>query len=198
MKDFWNKRYAEEEFAYGILPNEFFKRQLANLVPKSILLPAEGEGRNAVHASKIGWKVTAFDMSIEGKQKAFELAKLQNTSFEYLITDALKFKTTKKFDALGLIYAHFPSEIRKGVHRYLLSFLKPGGIVVFEAFSKSQLENSSGGPKNEGMLFSVEEIKKEFSTLDFEVLKEEIIELQEGAYHKGKASVVRFVGRKRR
>jgi len=197
MKDFWNKRYAEEEFAYGILPNEFFKRQLADLAPKSILLPAEGEGRNAVYASKIGWQVTAFDMSIEGKQKAFELAELQNTSFEYLITDAQKFETTKKFDALGLIYAHFPSEMRKGVHRHLMSFLNPGGIVVFEAFSKRQLENSSGGPKNESMLFSVEEIEKEFSTLDFEILKEEEIELQEGAYHKGKASVVRFVGRKR-
>ncbi|VAW17089.1 FIG00767116: hypothetical protein [hydrothermal vent metagenome] len=135
-------------------------------------------------------------MSSEGKQKAFELVKSQNTSFEYLITDALKFKTTKKFDALGLIYAHFPSEIRKGVHRHLLSFLNPGGIVIFEAFSKSQLENSSGGPKNESMLFSVEEIKKEFCSLHFEVLEEEEIELQEGTYHKGKASVIRFVGRK--
>ena len=198
MKDFWNKRYAEEEFAYGKLPNEFFKQQLADLAPKSILLPAEGEGRNAVYTSKMGWQVTAFDISSEGKQKAFELAKSQNTSFEYLITDALNFKTIKKFDALGLIYAHFPSEIRKRVHRYLLSFLKPGGIVVFEAFSKTQLKSNSGGPKDERMLFSVEEIKKEFSSLHFEILKEEIIELQEGTYHKGKASVVRFVGRKRR
>jgi hypothetical protein len=46
------------------------------------------------------------------------------------------------------------------------------------------------------MLFSIEEIKKEFSTLNFEILEEEEIELQEGAYHKGKASVIRFVGRK--
>ncbi len=168
MKDFWNKRYAEEEFAYGILPNEFFKRQLADLAPKSILLPAEGEGRNAVYASNIGWQVTAFDMSGEGKQKAFELAKLQNTSFEYLISDALKFKTTKKFDALGLIYAHFPSEIRKGVYRHLLSFLNPGGIVVFEAFSKSQLQNSSGGPKNEACCF---QLKKSRRSSVFWILK---------------------------
>lgn len=48
MKDFWNERYSREEFIYGKQPNEFFKEQLDKLKTGSILLPAEGEGRNAL------------------------------------------------------------------------------------------------------------------------------------------------------
>jgi hypothetical protein len=31
MSGFWNERYAEEEYAYGALPNEFLKDQLQKL-----------------------------------------------------------------------------------------------------------------------------------------------------------------------
>jgi hypothetical protein len=63
MKDFWNERYGWDESAYGEQPNEYFKKQLAQLEPGEILMPAEGEGRNAVHAAKSGWHVKAFDTS---------------------------------------------------------------------------------------------------------------------------------------
>jgi hypothetical protein len=36
---------------YGTTPNEFFKQQLDLLEPGNILLPADGEGRNAVYAA---------------------------------------------------------------------------------------------------------------------------------------------------
>jgi hypothetical protein len=35
-----------------------------------MLLPLEGEGRNAFYAAKTGLEVTAFDISREGKNKA--------------------------------------------------------------------------------------------------------------------------------
>ena len=69
--------------------------------------------------------------------------------------------------------------------------------MFFEAFAKSQLGKSSGGPKNLEMLFSIEEIKAEFPQLEFKILKEESIELSEGDYHQGKAEVIRFVGVKK-
>ncbi|MET6990986.1 hypothetical protein [Sediminicola arcticus] len=47
MKDFWNKRFAEDSFAYGVIPNAFFKQEIDKLPLSSILLPAEGEGRKA-------------------------------------------------------------------------------------------------------------------------------------------------------
>jgi SAM-dependent methyltransferase len=192
--DFWNKNYSEEEFIYGTQPNIFFKEQLDKLKPRNILLPAEGEGRNAVYAASKGWSVTAFDISQSGQEKALRLAKEKKVSINYEVTGVMNFISNQQFDVLGLSYAHFPIEIRKQAHQHLLKLLKPGGIVIFEAFAKSQLGNKSGGPKNEEMLFSMEEIKEEFKLLKFEILKEETIHLSEGNRHKGEAEVIRFLG----
>ncbi|MDX1754196.1 MAG: thiopurine S-methyltransferase [Salinimicrobium sediminis] len=52
MQEFWNERYQREEYIYGKDPNEYLKAKLKNLTPGRILFPAEGEGRNAVHAAK--------------------------------------------------------------------------------------------------------------------------------------------------
>ena len=51
----WNDRFREKEFAYGTQPNTFLKEQIQKLVPGTILFGAEGEGRNAVYAAKLGW-----------------------------------------------------------------------------------------------------------------------------------------------
>lgn len=192
--NFWNEMYGDEEFRYGTAPNEFYKAQLDKMKSGSILLPAEGEGRNAVYAATQGWDVTAFDISEKGKEKALWLAEQKRMAIDYRVTGALEFQTDKQFDAIGFSYAHFPAEIRKEANQYLLHFLKPKGVVIFEAFAKAQLGKSSGGPKNAVMLFSVEEVKAEFKGLDFQILKEETIALSEGSYHKGQAEVIRFVG----
>src|SRR5687768_5721230 len=71
----WNERYSKHEFAYGEQPNNYLKEQLEKLDVGTILFPAEGEGRNAVFAAKLGWTVSAFDISVEGKNKALRLAK---------------------------------------------------------------------------------------------------------------------------
>ena len=67
--DFWNSRYSVSEYVYGELPNTYLKEQLETLPVGSILFVGEGEGRNSVHAAKLGWKVTAYDLSVEGKEK---------------------------------------------------------------------------------------------------------------------------------
>ena len=195
MKDFWNQRYAEDLFAYGTLPNVFFKQELDKLSPGSLLLPAEGEGRNATYAAGKGWQVSAFDFSAAAMKKAVGLAQNQGVHIDYQVLHVLDFHSDIKFDVLGLVYAHFPAEIRANAHLHLQKFLKPNALVIFEAFSKKQIGKSSGGPKNMDMLFSIDEIHTEFKDLTFDYLEEETVYLQEGEYHQGEASVIRFVGR---
>jgi hypothetical protein len=74
--DRWNERYSKDGFAYGEQPNNYLKEQLEKLQAGSILFPAEGEGRNAVFAARLGWKVSAFDISTEGKEKHYCLQEL--------------------------------------------------------------------------------------------------------------------------
>ena len=199
----WNDRYSNEEFAYGEEPNNFFKEQIEKLNTGTILFPAEGEGRNAVYAAKLGWEVAAFDISEEGKNKALKLAEANDVTIDYKVgaLETLNYQP-EQFDAIALIYAHFPAEIKSQLHRTLETYLRKDGIIIFEAFSKKHLEylavnDKVGGPKDIGSLFSIEEIKTDFPNYEIIQFEETEIELNEGLFHNGKGSVIRFVGKKK-
>jgi SAM-dependent methyltransferase len=194
MNEFWNKRYATEEYAYGTEPNLFYKEKLELLVPGKILFPAEGEGRNAVFAAKLGWNVKAFDTSIEGKRKADELAAKNGVSIEYNILDYENMEyLPNSFDCIVLIFAHMHPLKRNDIHKKLISFLKPGGVVILEGFSKNQINNNTGGPRDINMLFSKEEMESDFDLFTKLTITETDIDLNEGQFHQGIASVIRVL-----
>jgi 2-polyprenyl-3-methyl-5-hydroxy-6-metoxy-1,4-benzoquinol methylase len=201
--DRWDDRYSNDEFAYGEQPNNYLKEQLEQLTPAKILFPAEGEGRNAVFAAKLGWEVSAFDISNEGQKKALRFAEKNNVTIDYQVGELqmLNYKEGQ-FDAIALIYAHFPAGIKSQLHKMLDGYVCKGGTIIFEAFSKNHLDYLAknpnvGGPKDIESLFSVEEIKADFDNYEIIVLEEKVIELNEGLYHNGEGAVIRFVGRKR-
>ncbi len=197
MKDIWNERYNSENYVYGKNPNVFFAEQLNKLNQGTLILPCEGEGRNAVFAAMKGWNVIAFDQSETGKKKALTLAHQNNTVIDYIISDAEVFNVAKKTaDAVAFIYAHFPAAIRKAIHQKAIDWLKPGGLMIMEAFNPHQLMNSSGGPKEISMLYTEEMLKEDFKAMKIELLQTLQIELKEGNLHEGIAEVIRFIGRK--
>ena len=166
-------------------------------------MPADGEGRNGVFAAQLGWKVTSFDLSVEGQTKALQLAKEHAVMLEYIVGDLAQLKFEREtFDAIGLVYAHFSTENKSVFHKKLNDCLRPGGIIVFEAFSKRQIDfirlnPKVGGPVDINMLYSTAEIKTDFENYEVLMLEEEEVLLNEGKYHIGKGSVIRFVGRKK-
>ncbi len=197
--DRWNERYSQEAFAYGTEPNQYLRKQIEQLPAGSILFPAEGEGRNAVHAAKLGWKVSAFDISSEGKNKALKLAADSNVTIDYQVGELQQLNyQPEQFDAIALIYAHFPPSIKSAIHQSLSKLLRKGGVIIFEAFSKKHLDYVTkdervGGPKDTDTLFSLEEIKYDFPNYSFVEIEETEIELNEGLFHNGKGSVIHFV-----
>lgn len=201
--DRWNDRYSSEEFAYGEEPNNYLKEQLEKLKVGSILFPAEGEGRNAIFAAKLGWKVSAFDISAEGKNKALKLAEANHVEIDYQVGELeTLYYQQEQFDVIALIYAHFPATIKSALHKTLETYLRKDGFIIFEAFSKKHLEylavnDKVGGPKDIESLFSIEEIQADFPNYEIIQLEEKEIELNEGLFHNGKGSVIRFIGKKK-
>ncbi len=206
MNDFtnmWDSRYAQEDYAYGTAPNEFFKNIINNYdLTGKILLAAEGEGRNAVFAAKKGLEVFAFDTSIEGKNKALKLAKNENVEINYEVGELPDLAlVNERFDAAALIYAHLPPPLRSLYFQRIGTLIKPGGLLILEGFSQGHLplrkENPGvGGPDKLEMLFTVDGVKNDFTDFDILQLEEVAIELKEGIYHNGKGKVIRFIGRK--
>lgn len=194
MKDFWNERYSEPEFVYGTEPNHFFAEQLDQLKPGKLILPADGEGRNAVYAAQKGWEVQAVDYSSSAREKALELAKEKGIEISYDLSDLAEYDFGSEiYDAAAFIYVHLPRSIIKDVYANVIKSLKPGAKIMVEVYSVNQLGRDSGGPKDERVLYTEEKLRDLLSGTEIEWMEEKEIDLSEGKYHVGKAMVIRAI-----
>jgi SAM-dependent methyltransferase len=193
----WDERFSGEEYVYGIQPNVFLEEQLPLLEPGSILFACEGEGRNAVFATSLGWNVSAFDGSTAGQKKALKLAAEKGVTIDYRIGDATEIEyPAESFDCIVFIYAHFPADIRTKIHQRALGWLKLGGTVIMEAFNPEQLPRTSGGPKDVTMLYTPEMLMQDFEDVEDISISLESVTLDEGPLHQGKAEVIRMIAKK--
>ena len=192
---FWNERYNENEYAYGTEPNQFFAKEIQQVKPGRVLFPCDGEGRNSVYAAILGWDVIAFDFSEAGKTKADQLAAAHGVSINFQVADAALVKyPTELFDLIVFTFAHLPVAIRQRLHAEAVTWLKPGGRIIFEAYNPKQLNNNTGGPKDISMLVTPEIIHEDFGALTTELLQEIQEEVHEGKFHNGLADVIQYIG----
>jgi SAM-dependent methyltransferase len=186
------------EYIYGKEPNAFLRQELENLPAGKILFLGEGEGRNSVYAATLGWNVDALDSSTVGKEKAEKLAKERGVIINYELVN-LKFHEFphEQYDAVAIIYFHFPSELRSNVYKSAVDALKSGGRLILELFDKEQFKIPYAGPKDIDLLYSLEDAVNDFIDMEFVKLSKETIQMDEGKGHTGVGYVVRFVGRKK-
>ena len=197
MKNLWDERYSSPEYIYGTEPNEYFRLYLSETAAGKLLLPGDGEGRNAVFAARSGWEVDAFDASSVGKRKALKLAELNHTSINYTVSDISGYPyPVNHYDLVGIFFVHLPYPLREFFHKKLGSSLKPGGKIIMECFEKEQISLTSGGPKSPELLYSLDEIRGDFSGLNIIEMKKQEIFLNEGPLHQGRAMVIRILAEK--
>lgn len=196
MKETWNEKYNNKDYLFGKEPNDFFKEKVDELTPGKALFIAEGEGRNAVYAAKLGWEVDANDFSTAGKDKALKLARENNVSINYEIGDAFEFDYKNKFyDLIVLINIHVKKDIRKQFYSNLIDSLKSGGKIILQVFDKEQITMKSGGPPDIELLYCLEDIIENFIELDFEYLNKGY-SLRTINGERKKAAVIRFMASK--
>ena len=199
-QDFWEQRYAEEEYAYGVKPNAFLVTQIDRLAAGAkVLVIGDGEGRNGVWLAEQGFDVHTVDYSAEGLKKAQRLAAERGTTLHTQQADLTTWDwPVDEYDAVVTIYVHFPSDIRPALHQRMLQCLKPGGLLIEEAFHKRQLNFNSGGPPSEDMLYTQEILRDDAAGAEILLLEETDTTLDEGRYHSGDAAVLRLVARRPR
>lgn len=200
MSQFWDQRFAEPGYKYGTAPNAFLRAESVRLPPAArVLVPGDGEGRNSVWLAQQGHMVLAMDASAVGLGKARALAAERGVAIHTEQGDLADWTPTPEvWDALVLVYVHLPSAIRAEAHRRLVGGLRPGGLVVLEAFRPAQLGRTSGGPKDLDMLYPLADLRVDFEGWCDEVFGHEgEVLLDEGPGHQGAGCVTRYIGRRR-
>lgn len=193
----WNERYSEEGYAYGAEPNDFLAEVVDHIPAGTVLCLAEGEGRNAVFLAERGYKVVAVDLSSVGLEKARDLAVSRGVSIDTVVADLTAFSYERGLYAgIVSIWAHIPPEARRNVHARCVEALAPGGVMVLEAYTPSQVGRGTGGPPDPSMCMSADDLRRELAGLTFDTLVEREREIHEGKYHNGVSSVVQMVAKK--
>jgi SAM-dependent methyltransferase len=195
----WNERYGEDGFAYGTEPNDFLAANAQRHLPEQgqILCLAEGEGRNALFLAGLGYRVTGVDGSAVGLEKARALAVRHGVEIETVVADLGEFDLgVDRWDGIVSIWCHVPPLLRARLHRAVVAALRPGGSLLLEAYTPTQLAYKTGGPSSAELMMTLAGVREELAGLELVHGEEALREVHEGRYHQGMSAVLQIVARK--
>ena len=198
----WESRYQGGEDLFGRAPNHFFLEALQARPRGRLLLPGEGEGRNALAALRLGWSVAAFDLSDTARARAVSRAQAEGFSLAYevgalpAVPDTPAF--TGLFDFIAVIFVHLPATVRRASHQALAARLAPGGTLLIQSFAPRQAARPGMGPNSPARLASPGTFARDCRGLEVLRARECEVVLEEGPLHTGPAAVVEFLAQRPR
>lgn len=134
-KVFWDSKYSDTKYVFGKKPAKFLSLNYDYIPPESKVLDmGMGEGRNAVFMARKGYKVTGIDISSVAVKKAKMLADEYGVRINTIVASMNKYKVQAgSFDAIICFYY-----VDRKLHERMLSWLRPGGILIYESHTDLQ------------------------------------------------------------
>ena len=127
----WNTFFTADKPRFNLAPNAFLIQIAEKRAPGTALDAAMGQGRNALWLARQGWQVTGFDPADQALDVAQRAAAALGLKVQ---TVNARFETfdfgENRWDLILLSYAGCTGGVVEKVEKGL----KPGGIVVIEAF----------------------------------------------------------------
>lgn len=149
--EFWNRVLTAEEPGFNTEPNAFLVRMIQDREPGRALDVGMGQGRNAIWLAGQGWDVTGFDPAEKAVALAHELAGKAGVKITTETVGSEEFDWgEERWDLVVLSYVSARPWIAT-IHRAL----RPGGLVVLEAFHEDATENARIG---RGVVFGTNEL----------------------------------------
>jgi SAM-dependent methyltransferase len=193
----WEERFGDDAYLYGTQPNDFLEARVAGLPAGRVLCLAEGEGRNAVFLAAQGHDVHSVDLTEAGVAKTLRLADERGVRVAAQVGDLAVFDIGKaEWDVVVSIFAHMPPHVRRDLHARVVDALRPGGVLILEAYTPDQIGRGTGGPSLPEMTMTLAGLRDELAGLTFEHAAELTREVVEGPGHSGVGAVVQVVARK--
>lgn len=155
----WDQRYSRPTFIFGKSPAQFLAENYQYIPYEgNVLDMGMGEGRNAVFLAQKGYKVTGVDLSSVAVKKSYLLAQEFGVKIKGVVASLKDYKISPgTFDAIICFYW-----VDRGMVEKIKSWLKPGGILIYEAYTLRERERDPGkraDPMNDNYLREQELIK---------------------------------------
>lgn len=197
--DFWNARYANDEYIFGTAPNQFLASQTELIQPgMRALAIADGEGRNSVWLAEHGARVHAVDVSPLALAKAQRLAQTRGVTIEFEQADLLNWHWPEaEYDLIAAIFIQFASPAQRipmiaGIKRAL----KPGGVLILQGYTPKQIEFATGGPSSAENMYTESLLREWFGDWQIRHLREHEDFISEGTHHHGQSALIDLIAQK--
>lgn len=195
----WDERYAVNEYIFGTEPSSILTRHTQfTKAGETVLVIADGEGRNGVYLARQGLQVTSFDVSPIGIAKAKRLATLRQAALTILESDIKSWDwQPASFDAVvGIFFQFLDPVARSEVFAGITRTLKPNGRIFLRGYTPRQHHYKTGGPSEVENLYTPDLLLAAFQGFEVLHLEEQEVELNEGPRHSGMSAFVDFIARK--
>lgn len=141
MNNPYFNRYELDSFYREFRPSSICYRVRRLLPPEKtfrLLDVGCGEGRNAVFFARIGYKVTAFDLSLKGVEKTKKFADKFGVSINIFKADLLKYRLEESYDIIFStgVFHYIPPELRTEILTNYMEHTNPSGLNVFSVYVK--------------------------------------------------------------
>ena len=154
----WNVILTSAKPSFNTSPNAFLMQIARTRTPGMALDVGMGQGRNAIYLAQQGWTVTGFDPAERAVAAAREQAQRLGVKMTTEVADDQTFDWGKdRWDLILLSYVG----ARQMAPRVVES-LRPGGVVVVEAFHRDATKTASVGG---GVVFDTNELLKLFEKM---------------------------------
>jgi SAM-dependent methyltransferase len=194
--DFWERRFASDDYVFGTEPNAFLRAQAHRLRRgQSALAIADGEGRNGVWLASQGLDVLSIDFSPSALAKAAALAATRGVPLRTEQADLDNWPWPEAaFDVVAAIFIQFAGpERRPAIFNGIKRTLKPGGLLLLQGYRPEQLANGTGGPPVAENMYTRALLEQAFADLAIVALTEHDSIIQEGAGHRGMSALIDLV-----
>jgi SAM-dependent methyltransferase len=152
----WNRILTAPSPMFNTKPNAFLVDIVRGVKPGTALDVGMGQGRNALYLAQQGWTVTGFDPADRAVAAAQQEAARLGVKLTALVQRDDQFEFKK--DAWDLVVLSYVS-VRDLTDR-VYDTLKPGGLVVVEAFHRDALKSGPIGP---AVVFDTNELLRLFT-----------------------------------